>query len=43
MKKEQKAVCTVGLIAINIGIFLIFMLMGKTEDTLFLLEHGAMY
>ena len=32
-----------GLIVINIGIFLIFLLLGKAEDTLFLLEHGAMY
>ena len=43
MKNEKKAVCTVGLIVINIGIFLIFLLLGKAEDTLFLLEHGAMY
>lgn len=43
MKQEQKAVCTVGLIVVNIGIFIILMLLGKSEDTLFLLEHGAMY
>lgn len=43
MKQEQKAVCTVGLIVINVGIFFILMLLGKSEDTMFLLEHGAMY
>lgn len=43
MRQEQKAVCTVSLIVVNIGIFIIFMLLGKAEDTLFLLEHGAMY
>lgn len=43
MKQEQRAVCTVGLIVINIGIFLIFMLLGKSEDTIFMMEHGAMY
>ena len=43
LKQEQKAVCTVGLVVINVGIFLILILFGKSENTLFLLEHGAMY
>lgn len=43
MKQKGTAVCTTGLIIVNIGIFLLTMLMGKSEDTLFLLEHGAMY
>lgn len=43
MKQERNAVCTVGLIVINIGIFLIIMLLGKTSDTMFYLNHGAMY
>lgn len=42
-RKEQKAVCTVGLIGINIGVFLIFLLLGKSEDVLFMREYGAMY
>lgn len=42
-KKEQKAVCTTGLIIINIGIFLVFTLLGKSEDVLFMQQYGAMY
>lgn len=42
-KKEQKAVCTTGLIITNIGIFLIFTLLGKSEDVLFMQQYGAMY
>lgn len=43
MKQEQKAVCTIGLIVVNIGIFFLFMVFGNAENTMFLLEHGAMY
>ena len=43
MEKNQKAVCTTALIVINIGVFLVLSVMGATEDTLFMLEHGAMY
>lgn len=43
MKKEQKAIVTTGLIVANAVVFLLLMLQGKTEDTLFILEHGAMY
>lgn len=42
-KQEQRAVCTVGLIAVNIGVFAIFMLLGKSEDVLFMKQYGAMY
>lgn len=42
-KQEQRAVCTIGLIMINIGVFLIFTLLGKSEDVLFMREYGAMY
>lgn len=42
-KKEQRAVCTTGLIVVNIGIFLAFMLLGKSEDVLFMQQYGAMY
>ena len=43
MRQKQKAVVTIGLISINAIVFVILMLFGKTEDTLFILEHGAMY
>lgn len=42
-KQEQRAVCTIGLIVINIGIFFIFTLLGKSEDVLFMQQYGAMY
>lgn len=42
-KQEQRSVCTIGLIIINIGVFLIFTLLGKSEDVLFMREYGAMY
>lgn len=42
-KQEQRAVCTTGLIIANIGIFLVFTLLGKSEDVLFMQEYGAMY
>lgn len=40
---EQRAVCTTGLIAVNIIIFAIFMFLGKSDDVLFMLDYGAMY
>lgn len=43
LQRQKKAVCTTGLIIINIGIFLGIMLIGRDGDTMFLLEHGAMY
>ena len=43
MERNQKAVCTTALIVINIGVFLVLSVLGATEDTLFMLEHGAMY
>ena len=39
----QRAVCTTGLIAVNIIIFAIFMFLGKSDDVLFMLDYGAMY
>lgn len=42
-KKEQTAVCTTGLIVINIGVFLILTLLGKSDDVLFMQQYGAMY
>lgn len=43
LETKQNTICTAGLIVVNIGVFLLFLLMGKTEDILFLQEHGAMY
>lgn len=43
MDKNNKTVCTAALIAVNVGVFLIFSILGETEDTMFMLEHGAMY
>ena len=43
MNKNQKAVCTTGLIIVNIAVFLLLTLFGRTEDAAFMLDHGAMY
>lgn len=43
LDEEQRAVCTIGLIAANIIVFAIFMLLGKSEDVVFMQEYGAMY
>lgn len=43
MNKSEKALCTITLIIANIGVFLIFSMIGNTEDAAFMLEHGAMY
>lgn len=43
MKQERKAVVTISFIVMNAIVFGILMILGKTEDTQFILEHGAMY
>ena len=43
MENNKKAVCTTVLIVINVGVFFILSFMGMTEDSMFMLEHGAMY
>ena len=43
VEKKQKAVITTALIGMNAVIFVVLMMLGKTEDTYFILEHGAMY
>lgn len=43
MKKEQRAICTIALIVINIGLFLILTAVGGTQDTGLMLKYGAMY
>lgn len=43
MKRQQKAVCTIGLIAVNIAVFLFLSIIGDTEDGIFMLNHGACF
>lgn len=43
MRRDKKAVITITLIGINAVVFVLLMFFGKTEDTQFILEHGAMY
>lgn len=43
LNQEKKAVCTTTLIVINIAVFLILTFLGDTEDTMFMLNHGAVY
>lgn len=43
LERKQKAVFTTAIIVVNAFIFVILMVLGKTEDTMFILEHGAMY
>lgn len=43
MEQNQKAICTTVLIAINVGVFFMLSIWGETENTMFMLEHGAMY
>lgn len=43
MEENRKAVCTTALIAINIGVFFILTFIGDTEDSLFMMEHGAIF
>lgn len=43
MKRQPRAVCTAGLIIINVLVFLILSLFGDTESGYFMLRYGAMY
>lgn len=43
MEKNKNAVCTTALIVINVGFFFILSLIGMTEDSMFMLDHGAMF
>lgn len=43
VRRQPEAVCTVGLIVVNVLVFFILSLFGKTEDAYFMLQHGAMY
>lgn len=41
--KQKKAVCTIVIIAVNVIVFLYLSLYGMTEDSLYMLQHGALY
>lgn len=41
--QKKKPIITISLIMINIAVFLCLELTGSTEDTMFMLEHGAVY
>jgi len=43
LENLKKAPCTVVLLAINIIIFFALTMFGATEDSAYMLEHGAMY
>ena len=43
VRRQPEAVCTVGLIVVNVLVFFILSLFGQTEDAYFMLQHGAMY
>lgn len=43
MEDNKKAVCTTALIVVNVAVFFILSFIGMTEDSMFMLEHGAIY
>lgn len=43
MRQKPEAVCTTVLIIANAAVFFIMLLIGDTEDTYFMMNHGAMY
>lgn len=43
MNQNKKAYCAIALTVINVIVFLGMSFMGMTEDTVFMMEHGAMY
>lgn len=43
VRYKPEAVCTVGLIVVNVAVFMIMTMFGDTEDAVFMLQHGAMY
>lgn len=40
---QKKPICTIMIVVINVLIFFGLSLIGMTEDTTFMMEHGAMY
>ena len=43
MKERPKEIMTIMLIGINILVFIVLTMIGRTEDGYFMLQHGAMY
>lgn len=43
MRRQLQAVCTTGLIVINVLVFFLLSLRGDTESGYFMLQYGAMY
>ena len=42
MKERPKEIMTITLIGINILVFIVLTMIGRTEDGYFMLKHGAM-
>ena len=42
-RERDKAYVNIALIAVNVMVFLLFELIGDTEDTMFMMKHGAVY
>lgn len=40
---KKRSTCTIVLIVVNVAVFVILSLLGRTEDGEFMLGHGAMY
>ncbi len=40
---REQSVCTIGLIAANVLVFIVLSFLGQTENAQFMLDHGAMY
>lgn len=43
MEIRKKPVCTIGIVVVNVLVFLVLSFGGMTEDGGYMLEHGAMY
>lgn len=43
MNKENKNICTIGLVVINIAVFIILSLKGNVLDPVFMAYHGALF
>ena len=40
---QKKPICTIAFVMINVAVFLGLSMIGMTEDSAFMMEHGAMY
>ena len=43
MRKEERPVITIFLVAVNVVTFIVLSCFGMTENAVFMLDHGAMY